>query len=349
MEKPIIFFSHSSKDKEFLVTLKNKLLRKTSNTIEIFQSSDGASISFGNNWIHKIEENLNYSKLMFVFLSPNSIKSNWIYFESGYSYSKGIKVVPIGINGIDIGSLAPPINLLQGFNITSPDGLNNLTTVINREFSTSFPEDFNNDDYQELLALSNNSIIDNHYSKYIDYVQTEFSRNLLDNVFKENSYSKIEEFLDTKSLKYSKDQVGNIYFSGMVVLKDHNGITFNIDHFKMEENIKLITNFLNIAYQKKFEYFWIKIFFAENIELLSTNFKLSSRLGNVGIEMSQSNAKLYEFKNLKFAIDEKVVNNTDKILLKSRLRVVFPTTSFKNNEVYELINILFEQNIIWIN
>ena len=105
MEKPIIFFSHSSKDKEFLLTLKNKLLRKTSKTIEIFQSSDGESISFGNNWIHKIEENLNYSKLMFVFLSPNSIKSNWIYFESGYSYSKGIKVIPIGINGIDVGSL----------------------------------------------------------------------------------------------------------------------------------------------------------------------------------------------------------------------------------------------------
>lgn len=206
MEKPIIFFSHSSKDKEFLVTLKNKLLRKTSNTIEIFQSSDGASISFGNNWIHKIEENLNYSKLMFVFLSPNSIKSNWIYFESGYSYSKGIKVVPIGINGIDIGSLAPPINLLQGFNITSSDGLNNLTTIINREFSTSFPEDFNNDDYEELLTLSNNSVIDNYYSKYIDFVQTEFGKNLQNNNFKENIYHEIVEYLKEHSFRYNVDK-----------------------------------------------------------------------------------------------------------------------------------------------
>ena len=122
MEKPIIFFSHSSRDKKYLIALKNKILHLTSNTIEIFQSSDGESIPFGNNWVHKIEYNLNTARLMFVFVSPNSLKSNWLYFESGYSYSKGIKVIPIGINGIDIGKLAPPINLLQGFNITSFEG-----------------------------------------------------------------------------------------------------------------------------------------------------------------------------------------------------------------------------------
>jgi len=119
MEKPVIFFSHSSKDKDYISTLRNQILRKTSNTIGIFQSSDGESIPFGNNWLKKIEEGLNNSKIMFVFISPNSIHSNWIYFESGFSYSKGVKVIPIGINGVDVGKLAPPISLLQGFNISS--------------------------------------------------------------------------------------------------------------------------------------------------------------------------------------------------------------------------------------
>ena len=161
MEKPIIFFSHSSKDRNFLISLKNKILRITSNTIEIFQSSDGESIPFGNNWIHRVENNLNETKLMFVFISPNSLKSNWIYFEAGYSYSKGIKVIPIGLFGIDIGQLAPPINLLQGFNITSFEGLNNLITIINREFSTTFSENFNIDDYEELISKSNIQISSN--------------------------------------------------------------------------------------------------------------------------------------------------------------------------------------------
>src|SRR5690554_3522596 len=104
---------------------------------------------------------------MFVFVSPNSLKSNWLYFESGYSYSKGIKVIPIGINGIDIGKLAPPINLLQGFNITSFEGLNNLITVINREFSCTFTEKFDNDDYEEILSNSDNSQVSDETFKYV--------------------------------------------------------------------------------------------------------------------------------------------------------------------------------------
>ena len=134
MDKPIVFFSHSSKDKEYLLTLKNKLLSKASNAIEIFQSSDGQSIPFGNSWVYKIEEKLKKSKIMFVFISTNSIHSNWIYFESGYSYANSLKVIPIGINGIDIGDLGPPINLLQGFNITTYEGLNNLISIINGVF-----------------------------------------------------------------------------------------------------------------------------------------------------------------------------------------------------------------------
>lgn len=350
MEKPIIFFSHSSKDKDFLITLKNKILRKTSNTIEIFQSSDGESIPFGNNWIHKIEYNLNYSKLMFVFISPNSLKSNWIYFESGYSYSKGIKVIPIGINGIDIGSLAPPINLLQGFNITSSDGLNNLTTIINREFLTSFPEDFNNDDYEELLTLSNNSVIDNYYSKYIDYVQTEFGKNLQNNNFKENTYHEIVEYLKKNSFRYNVDKKKCIYLPGMAVLFNdtHTDITYKIDQLKLEANVNLIANLLDVVYINKLDSYWIRIFFNDNIDLLSVDFKLSSRLSNVGIEMTESSNLLYEYKNLKFTIDDRdELKNGKKISTKS-LRVIFRTGIFKIKEINELIEILFVQNIIWV-
>jgi len=34
---------------------------------------------------------------MFIFVTQNSIKSDWIYFEAGYAYSKGIEVIPVGI------------------------------------------------------------------------------------------------------------------------------------------------------------------------------------------------------------------------------------------------------------
>ena len=102
MSKPTIFFSHFSKDKEIVLKIKNKLMKFTSNTIEIFQSSDGESIPFGTNWIHKVEDGLKNSKVMFVFITENSISSGWIYFEAGFAYSKGIHVIPVGL-GINVG------------------------------------------------------------------------------------------------------------------------------------------------------------------------------------------------------------------------------------------------------
>ena len=56
MSKPTLFFSHSSKDKDMVLAIKNKVMQYTSGTLEIFQSSDGESIPFGTNWIHKVEE-----------------------------------------------------------------------------------------------------------------------------------------------------------------------------------------------------------------------------------------------------------------------------------------------------
>ena len=80
--KPTIFFSHSSKDKLILNRLKESLLELTHNSIEIFLSSDGQSIPFGKNWVYSIEDALKEAKLMFVFLTPNSIQSNWIQPKS---------------------------------------------------------------------------------------------------------------------------------------------------------------------------------------------------------------------------------------------------------------------------
>ena len=135
MEKPTIFFSHSAKDRNVILPIKEKLIKITSGVIQIFMSSDGQSIPFGNNWIHKIEDGLNNAKIMFVFVTPTSIESGWIYFEAGFAYSKGIDVIPVGV-GIDIGSIRPPLSLLQGFNITSSESLNNFVTVINKNFDS---------------------------------------------------------------------------------------------------------------------------------------------------------------------------------------------------------------------
>jgi len=142
MDKPIVFFSHSSRDAEALIRLRELFIQKTGGTIDVFLSSDGQSIPFGRNWVHKVEQALDQAKLMVVFVTPNSVGSQWLYFEAGYAYSKGLRVVPVGFRGINLTSLTPPLSLLQGFNINSKDSLDNLISLVNDEFNYKHQQNF---------------------------------------------------------------------------------------------------------------------------------------------------------------------------------------------------------------
>ena len=56
--------------------LKELLTKKVGSTLGIFASSDGQSIPLGRNWVYEIEQALEKSKIVFVLLSPNSIRSS---------------------------------------------------------------------------------------------------------------------------------------------------------------------------------------------------------------------------------------------------------------------------------
>lgn len=209
MSKPVVFFSHTSKDKDMVLYIQNRIKEITGNAIDIFMSSDGQSIPFGTNWVHKVEEGLESAAIMFVFVTTSSVKSGWIFFEAGYAYSKGIKVIPVGIN-IDMGSLRAPLNLLQGFNISSVDSLNNFISIINKQFECSFAESFNDDDYQELISLNSGdtsryfpldtAVAYGKFSRYDEYKSSDGAPIKYDI---DAIYKKILEYLENNSISYS--------------------------------------------------------------------------------------------------------------------------------------------------
>ena len=228
MSKPTLFFSHSSKDKEIVLSIKNKLDIATGGVMEIFMSSDGQSIPFGTNWIHKIEEGLQAAKIMFVFVTQNSISSGWIYFEAGYAYSKGIQVIPVGI-GVDIGALKAPLNLLQGFNILTEDSLNNFVTVINRTFDYHFASAFDYNDYIEVIKNYSSEAFDTiKFEEAIDKAECEI-------------YG--EQTVNGERVKYNIDK----FFEEIVAYLDANNISFSRDDKHINErNICLVANGVKI-------------------------------------------------------------------------------------------------------
>jgi hypothetical protein len=151
-EKNIVFLSHSSRDKKQLVPFKKALEEKTNGTIQFFLSSDGQSIPLGHNWVASVEHSLDEAKLAFVFLTPNSVGSPWVAFEAGFMHSKKIRVIPVALPGIELGQVAPPVGLLQGFNMHSHDAMNNVFEILNQEFQHQHKLSFSTDDFRKLFG-----------------------------------------------------------------------------------------------------------------------------------------------------------------------------------------------------
>lgn len=208
MNKPTLFFSHSSKDKDLILSIKDRLIKYTGGVLEIFMSSDGQSIPFGTNWIHKVEEGLNSAKVMFVFVTENSISSGWIYFEAGFAYAKGIHVIPVGI-GVDISALKAPLNLLQGFNISSAGSLNNFISIINKEFDYSFSECFEENDYAEIIRLSASNAFTTVFDELISSISYKLFAEYSDGKTGKREhdidkfFNKIKAYLDQNTIPYS--------------------------------------------------------------------------------------------------------------------------------------------------
>jgi len=336
------------------------ILKATSKTVDVFQSSDGESIPFGNNWIHKIEENLNKTKIMLVFISPRSILSSWIYFESGFAYAKEVKVIPIGIDGIDVGRLKPPLNLLQGFNISNADGINNIIAILNREFECSFEESYVQKDYDDLAALNENDSPSNIYAMdSIDYIQLIFPSEIVEDnndkfAIVNEPLKVVEKYLESENVMYQYSDPNKIHMHGMLTYNssknnDMDGISIRIDPYSFSYNVKLINDLCSTLYEEgKLKRFWGNVVFNNGVELETTDFKVSSKLHKFGFEMSSFNGKYYQYESVNFTLQRGHFHADQRHKEKDYLRIIFDAGKLGAQEILDLISKLILSKVIKI-
>lgn len=357
MNKPTLFFSHSSKDKKNMNILKDLIQDKTSGTLNIFLSSDGESIPFGSNWVHSIEKGLNDAQLMFVFITPNSIKSDWIFFESGFGYAKNVKVIPIGLN-VDISTLNPPLNLLQGFNLSSSEGLNNIIKVINDYCNTQFKEDFTDTDFIKLESIqSDSSLLQN---RFVSHFQTVFSTYLTaDNTKLTPNNAKALEIIKNRinengtyikignSSKNSTPRVKEgIFAAGLSIswdnMKFESNMTIKIDPNAFTQHFDKIVEGFNSAYESKSKHYF-QVFIDDNYILNVNELQTSTILAN-DIRFKLCNDKqyispFYQYNKIIFAI----IPNKDTPCI----HMLFDTTdSTASSDILKVLDILYELGII---
>jgi hypothetical protein len=361
MDKPTIFFSHSSIDRDYITELQNGVNNRTSGTINIFQSSDGESIPFGNNWVHKIEENLHKAKIMFVFISPKSLSSSWIYFESGFAYAKNVKVIPIGIKGVDIGKLRPPLNLLQGFNIISEAGMNNIISILNSEFSCNFSDSFDSNDFKKLSLFDESSLLDNtEVFENINRVTFEFPVMIVDKgatdaiKLADKAINIFQQKLNDLGVQSAFSGINKLHAHGLIVSTNNDsnnlvGLSVTIDPYMLKTYEEIISNIFAGMYEKNIlSVGWFSIFFEDEVSLETTDFKVSSKLSQAGIKLLAANGSYFNFNALNFTIEPKEVSKYkhDKDLKNENLRVVYDLGAFCVNDLAELLRTLARTKVI---
>lgn len=365
MNKPTVFFSHSSKDKDMVITIKDKIANYTGNVLDIFVSSDGQSIPFGRNWIHKIEDGLNDAKIMFIFVTENSISTGWVYFEAGFAYSKGIQVVPVGI-GIDIGSLKTPLNLLQGFNIVSHESLNNFFSIINKTFEYNFCERFSAKDYDEIISrFPLNPDIDTHFDEIIQSVKCRFMSEfdnypgMIEHNIREY-FDKIEHYLEASNIPYSCENANYMHLmvKGINIVCRRNAYTrnghapmdimaINISPYNFGESFELYRA-INILLDREGA-FYIHIRLREDYSYVSSDEDFSALLSsdNNWFSFSKDGIGHYECKRLGLKFSAFNYNRDQKKAPDTVLSVVYDPKTNCAADIMSLVSKLKELGLIY--
>lgn len=354
MKKPVVFFSHSSRDHNLLLKLKELFIQKTGGSIEVFLSSDGQSIPLGRNWVHRIQEALENASLMIVFISPSAFRSNWIFFESGFAYAKGIRVVPVGILGVDLGTLPPPLGLLQGFNITSQDGLDNLIALVNDEFKHNHSSRFSSDEYQGLVG-SVSTTYSKHlgeYATFIDQIEVQLDREAHLSCQAIEALKRINGLLLELNIEHRKIAERVLHFNGVTITapSDDALLKIKIDPLILDISFPLIEKAIRAVRAEGVKGINFRFDFLPAVQCLRDQHKITARIYDSGIRLGEVHNLLY--KDLEFSVD-RLINHDLRV---SRLRrgaaylsVKFNSDQLSISQLKEVLDLLFEREILFLN
>lgn len=349
MDKPVIFFSHSSKDKAALAKLKELFVEKTGATIEVFLSSDGQSIPLGRNWVHRVEKGLVEAKLMVVFMTPNSLESNWIYFEAGYAHSRNIRVIPVGFLGVDLGSLQPPISLLQGFNIKNHEGLNNLIAVANEDFSFKHGESFNQENYNSVVILSDSTDLDesNRLPDDLEEVRVSVPNQEMER------FQEVADFASKRGLRIFKGKESFRFPGGNVTATvGHDrkvGFTFSFSPQFWQNKFELTCLLINEASKNGFQNVAIECRFPADYEVIKGEHRIGGLLMAMDIGFSETG--LLTFRGMPFEVGIlQYANYSAKTVTRKRSNAyvtIRPRTHhIKPEDISVLLNVLRENGVV---
>jgi len=180
VENPKIFLSHSSKDQ----ALAEKLANQIRNFLgfedkAVFVSSEPEGIDIGTDWFNSVVDALEKSEVFVILITPNSMASNWVWFEIGYFWKKKKQAIyPLYTPPVNI---SHPLNTLEAKVLTDSRNLKVFFKKLAVRFQVSeFKLESNSLDSIVTLAIQDSqpAIIqmeeEDIKAKLVDYLKNEY-------------------------------------------------------------------------------------------------------------------------------------------------------------------------------
>ena len=111
-----IFLSYAHVESRFADLIEEIVTRDFIGLVRVFVASDGGVIA-GQKWLDVVKDALAQSHLHVVLCSPESITRQWISFETGAAYLRGIRIIPLCHSGLAPKQLPVPLSELQGIQL----------------------------------------------------------------------------------------------------------------------------------------------------------------------------------------------------------------------------------------
>lgn len=128
-----VFISHAAPDADVARAVQGWIEEIFIGGIRVFASSDGKSISLGEDWRGAVEENLRQAGVVLVVCTGTSLSRPWVGFEAGAGWMNGAKVVPLCYHEIEVQSLPLPFSARQGLDLGNDQHLSRLLDLLARE------------------------------------------------------------------------------------------------------------------------------------------------------------------------------------------------------------------------
>jgi hypothetical protein len=131
-----VLISHSAADQMAAELLKTCLVNLSHGAISVWYSSDRSAaggMAVGTQWFQQLQDVLRESEVIVALVTPNSVASPWIYFESGSVINRDYSsVVPVCL-GLPLDRVPMPLAGYQGYDLARVDAMKEFVNKLFRQ------------------------------------------------------------------------------------------------------------------------------------------------------------------------------------------------------------------------